>query len=144
MSFQLRTPSEKADLLASWNRLDEQFFAAGACHILAGAFLDARVPSGFSAYLLEPAAGFRGGHVLVADETTTFDWRGYRPRREYLAFLAQERSSFMPGWHYSLVAIPDPLGWPFCRRYRHRHPSQFPHDVVARAKRYLGRFSKGH
>lgn len=139
MPFQLRSPAEKADLLASWARPDEDFFAAGACHILAGTFLAEHAPPGFSAYLLEPAPGFRGGHVIAADETTTFDSLGYRCRRERMALLEQERSSVMPGWRYSLVAIPDPLGWHFCRQYRHRHPTQFPHDVLARAKRFLSK-----
>ncbi|HEX3588635.1 MAG TPA: hypothetical protein VHV74_03310 [Pseudonocardiaceae bacterium] len=36
-----RTPLERADQLASWQRPDQAFFAAGACHILAFAFLEA-------------------------------------------------------------------------------------------------------
>src|SRR5690606_15602752 len=134
MPFQHRTPTEKADAIASWDRPDEQFFAAGACHILAGAFLEEHEQSGFSAYLVEPASGFSGRHVFATDETTAFDWRGYRSRRAYLGLLEEECRALMPGWRYSLVPVPEPLGWSFCRVHCHRHPSQFPGDVVARAK----------
>ena len=35
----LRTKAEKQDLEASWLRSDFEFFAAGACHVLASALL---------------------------------------------------------------------------------------------------------
>ena len=132
----LRTPSEKADLEASWLRPDREFFSAGACHILAGAFLGAHPASGFVSYLIHPASGFRGGHVLVIGDEVTFDWLGYQPRADRLARFERECRTAMPGWSCSMVPISDPLGWPFCRQFRHRHPSQFHGDVMARAHRF--------
>ena len=42
-----RTPAERADQMLSWNRDDVRFFAAGACHILAFAFLEVYPKAGF-------------------------------------------------------------------------------------------------
>jgi hypothetical protein len=36
-----------------------------------------------------------------------------------------------------MILITDPLSWTFCRQFQHRHPSQFPGDVVARARDFL-------
>ena len=132
----LRTVAQKADLEASWLRPDGDFFSAGACHILAGVFLEAHPGSDFASYLLQPACGFRGGHVLVVGDEVTFDWRGYQQRTDGLALLEQERRAVMPGWHCSMISIADPLSWTFCRQFHHRHPSQFPHDVMERARRF--------
>lgn len=41
------TPAERADQMLSWNRDDVRFFAAGACHILAFAFLEVYPKAGF-------------------------------------------------------------------------------------------------
>lgn len=131
-----RTPAQKVDLAACWLRSDQEFFSSGACHILAGAFLEAHPRSVFQAYLLQPAGGFRGAHVLVAGDDVTFDWKGYQPRSDYLRSFEQERQMTMPGWYCSMIPVSDPLGWRFCRRFHHRHPSQFPDDVLARARRF--------
>ena len=66
--MRLRTAAEKADQQASWLRPDQEFFSAGACHILAGVFLESHPASEFSSYLLQPARGFRGGHVVVVGD----------------------------------------------------------------------------
>jgi hypothetical protein len=133
----LRTVAEKADLEVSWLRPDREFFSAGACHILAGVFLEGHPSSGFASYLLQPASGFRGGHVLVANDEVTFDWLGYQPRGDRLARFELERRRAMQGWHCSMLAIADPLSWTFCHQFHHRHPSQFARDVVERARRFL-------
>ena len=135
--MQRRTAAQKEDLAASWLRPDREFFSAGACHILAGVFLEAHPASEFAAYLLQPASDFRGGHVLVVGNEVTFDWLGYQERGDYLTRLEQQRRLAMPGWHCSMVPIANPLSWTFCRPFHHRHPSQFPHDVMARARRFL-------
>ena len=132
----LRSAAEKADLEASWLRPDQDFFSAGACHILAGAFLEAHPGSEFASYLLQPARGFRGGHVLVIGDELTFDWLGYQPRGDRLTRFEQERRTAMPGWHGSMVPIADPLSWTFCRQFHHRHPTQYPYDVMERARRF--------
>jgi hypothetical protein len=136
-----RTPEEKADLDASWARPDEEFFASGACHILAGAFLEARGNLGFHALMIQPAAAFGGVHVVIASNRAIFDCRGWSPRDQFLQSYAEAMSQLLPGWSCTLTPVADPIGWDFCRAYSHRHPSQFKHDPMARARAFLGGFS---
>jgi hypothetical protein len=103
---------------------------------LAAVLLEAYPRSGLSALLLQPSPGFRGGHVIVADESTAIDCLGSHQRDEYLAFLERERRSSMPGWQHSMIPVEDPSSWEFCHRYGYRHPSQFPFDVIDRAERF--------
>jgi hypothetical protein len=138
----LRTPEEKADLDASWARPDEEFFASGACHVLAAAFLEAREHAGFHAIMIQPAAGFRGVHVVIANDDTIFDCRGWNPRDSFLQYYAEAMSGLSPGWSYTLASVTDPIGWEFCRTHRHRHPSQFKQDPMPRARAFLARFPR--
>jgi hypothetical protein len=138
----LRTPEEKADLVGSWARADEDFFGSGACHVLAGAFLQAYPSSGFRALMIRPTNGARGGHVIVADETTVFDCRGWNRRDDFLCRYALALCAVYPGWSYTLASSDDPMGWEFCRMHNHRHPSEFVRDPVLRAKGFLQRFPK--
>jgi hypothetical protein len=65
----------KADLVRRWHRPDRQFFANGACHVLAYAFLERYPKLGFHARWIKPAGGFTGNHIFVSDGTTAFDYR---------------------------------------------------------------------
>ena len=132
-----RTPKQKADLAGSWARPDEDFFAAGACHILAGAFLETYPHAGFHALMLQPVEGFRGGHVVVANGSRVFDCRGWHEREDFLLLYTENCRALYPGWSCTLTVIPDPLGWDFCRAHTHRHPSQFFRDPLPRAKAFL-------
>ena len=137
----VRTPEEKADLEGGWARSDEDFFAAGACHVLAGAFLEAYPQSQFRPFMIQPARGFRSGHVVVASDTTAFDCRGFSPRAQFLSRYAESCQVLFSGWSYELVAVHDPIGWDFCRAHHHRHPSQFFRDALPRARAFLRRFA---
>jgi hypothetical protein len=135
-----RTPEQKADLAGSWALSDEDFFSAGACHILAGMFLRTYPNAGFQALLLQPAPGFRGTHVVVANPESVFDCRGWTARNEFLCGYAAACDALYPGWSYSLQVIGDPLSEDFCQSYRHRHPSRFFSDPLPRARAYLAGF----
>ena len=136
----LRTAEEKADLEVSWARPDEDFFGAGACHVLAGAFLRAYPDAGFHALHIQPASGFRGGHVVVTNGAWIFDCRGWNRNAGFLNNYEQALRALQPGWSCALHVVDDPIGWDFCRAHRHRHPSQFARDPVARAALFLERF----
>lgn len=137
----LRTPEEKADLEASWARPDEEFFASGACHILAGAFLEEQSRPDFYAVMIKPTAGARGAHVVTANRRAIFDCRGWSPLDQYLRHYSDAMSRVVPGWSCELFRIDDPIGWDFCIAYRHRHPTQFGCDPMPRAKAFLSKFS---
>lgn len=56
-------PAIKADPARRWALPDRIFFGHGACHILAGAFLDAPPLAGFHAERLVPGDGFSRASV---------------------------------------------------------------------------------
>jgi hypothetical protein len=134
----LRTPAEKADLEGSWLRSDEDFFGAGACHVLASAFLGLRCGSEYRALLILPSPGHRGRHVVAANAELVFDFNGYTERSYYFAELERLQREREPTWAATLVELEvDPAGWDFCRRYAHRHPSQFFRDPLPRARAFI-------
>ena len=135
-----RTPEQKADLAGAWAQPDEDFFAAGACHILAGAFLETYPSAGFHALMLQPADGFRGGHVVATNDADVFDCRGWTPRETFLRRYSEACQKVYPGWFCKLVVVDQPLSWSFAREFGHRHPSQFYRDPLPRARAFLIRF----
>lgn len=134
-----RTPEEKRDVSLSWQRADLPFFAAGACHVLAFAFLEAYPRSGFRPRFIRPAPGCGGSHVYVTDELTAFDAQGYVAEAE---LLAGHRSAYLAldeQWRAEVLDLDVPLA-EFCAGNHHRAPWDFPLGVWERARAYLTTF----
>lgn len=138
----LRTPEEKADPVAWWQRPDEVFFAAGACHILASVYI-AMHPE-FSALMIKPLGGHCGGHVVAVHGDDLFDASGLKAKAPYIqGYLAEMRSRF-DGWDADLVELrEDPAGSKFCEQHGYRCLAQFPGPVRARARKFVGRRTSG-
>jgi hypothetical protein len=135
-----RTSAEKADLEKSWLRSDEDFFGAGACHVLAHAFLAMYPNAGYRPLMVVPAKEQRGRHVIVASCRHVFDFNGYTARALYFTELERLHRERDATWSAELVELHvDPAGWVFCRKYGHRHPSQFFRDPLARAREFVQR-----
>ncbi|MHA0040296.1 hypothetical protein [Deinococcus sp. PEB2-63] len=135
----MRTPAEVHDLALSWGRADLPFFAAGACHVLAFAFLERYPQAGFRPRFIRPAPGFRGAHVYVTDGQLAFDAQGFVPEAELLRLHMLALRSMQPGWQGEVQEIGVPLA-EFCAGQQHRPPWAYPGDVWARAQRYLNLF----
>jgi len=136
-----RTPEEKKDLIRSWNLPDRPFFAAGACHILAAAFLQTYRDAGYYALHIKPDAGFRGQHVLVSNGSVTFDYHGYAREEAYLSHYFSKIHRFIPHWRGVVKTLSiNPTEKAFCQEHRHRMPDQYLHDPRPRAISYLRRF----
>ena len=137
----LRSPEEKADLKLSWLRPDEEFFASGACHVLAAAFLEVYPSAGFSPWSVRPTDGGRGAHVIVMRGDLVFDWAGYSHRDTFLSEYVEAIRVLIPNWNAELLPIAvNPISWEFCVATSSRHPSQFPHDPLPRAMAFVRRF----
>jgi hypothetical protein len=137
-----RTPEAKRDLLRSWNRPDRPFFASGACHILAAAFVEAYPGAGYRPIQIRPDAGHRGGHVIVSNGQTVFDYHGFSDYEIFLAHYFSKVRRFIPGWQGTIVPLMEsPSGSIFCQREGCRMPHQFPCDPWPRAFSFLKRFS---
>ena len=129
-----------------WAHPDRIFFACGACHILAYAFLERFPAAGFRAIWMKPAEGFSGNHVVATDGRLAFDFHGYSRWDELLSHAARKNSRWMPGWDYSLVELPPDvlISEAKSRTYDGlwlRGPEQFLHDALPRARAFLDRFA---
>lgn len=134
-----RTPKERANQLLSWKRPDPAFFAAGACHILAEAFLRVYPDSGNVRVGLRDTPSSVVNHMLVANEHWVFDFNGYTRVDEFTAAMEHANRERLAGWRcvlYPLIGAFDDI----CRREHHRLPGDFAHDPWMRADAYLRHF----
>lgn len=138
-------PGIKEDPVRRWSLPDRVFFACGACHVLAYAFLKAYPTSGFTALWIKPARSFTGNHIVVVREDLAFDYHGFSNWSRLLAHTTSKANRWWPGWSARLIALPmDVLvSAPKSREYDGlwlREPKQFLHDALPRAERFLHRF----
>jgi hypothetical protein len=143
--YQLRTKGGKRDLVKNWALPDKVFFACGACHILAHAFLKAYPTAGFVPVWIRPADGCTGNHIVVVRKELAFDYHGYSDWPTLFAHLRKRASQRWPGWWADLVELsPDVLiSEPESKKLKGlwlREPRQFLFDALPRAERYLKRF----
>jgi hypothetical protein len=135
----------KQDPARQWHRPDRQFFANGACQVLAYAFLERYPNLGFRARWIKPASGFSGNHIFVTDGTTTFDYHGFTTEQRLLALAFRRARRFYPGWDATLVDLPTEV-LVSERRSRQidglwlREPTQFLYDALPRARIFLDRY----
>jgi hypothetical protein len=130
-----RTPAERAEQLLSWNRDDVRFFAAGACHILAFAFLETYPEAGFRIAGVWARGAAHPTHVYVTDGEWALDFDGWTPVDELLAVTRAAE----PDAGYRQGSIEADLST-FCGEHDHRDRQYFAFDPWGRALRYLARF----
>ena len=92
-------PGVKADPERRWALPDKIFFGNGACHILAGVFLDQPPLLGFYAERIIPGDGFPGNHIYVTNGRIAFDYHGYSLRLNLLLHHTSGWAARYPqGW----------------------------------------------
>ena len=141
-----RTKNHKRDPVRRWALPERVFFACGACHILAYAFLNAYPDSGFSAVWIRPTPGYTGNHIVVVREQLAFDYHGYSNWRVLLDHCRRRAQQRWPGWEATLVPLPEDvlISEAKSRRYEGlwlMEPQQFLFDAMPRAQTYLQRFT---
>jgi hypothetical protein len=139
----LLRPGIKDDPVRRWNLPDRVFFAAGACHILAHAFLERFPAAGFRPLWVRPRAGFVGHHVFATDGDLAFDYHGYAGHDRLVDHYTRQARRRFPGWDADLVAVTISLVNREGARaigMDIREPAQFLHDALPRARHYLQRF----
>lgn len=125
-----------------WKRPDRIFFGFGACHILAGCWLEAEPLSGFWPERILPPDGTPGSHIYVTDGRLVFDCRGYSLRRNFLRHYWHGWQAQYPGWQADIRLVDFPLlSTVALNRHRMFGPDQYFGDAAARARRYLGRIN---
>jgi hypothetical protein len=145
MVYIRRTPGSMQDQIARWNLPDRVFFAAGACHILAYAFLERFPDAGARPFWIKPRDGSPTNHMIVLRDDCAFDYHGYSKKDALLDHFQRRARKYWPDWRGDLVEItPDALvSEPKSKTYPGlwlREPRQFLHDALPRAHAYLDRF----
>jgi hypothetical protein len=144
--YRIRTKGySKQDPKKRWALPDRVFFACGACHVLAHAFLERHDAPSMRALWLKPDPGFMGNHIFVATDAWVFDYHGYSERGRFLAHTYERARRWWPGWGATLIELPrDVLVSEAGSRHYDglwlREPGQFLHDAMPRALAYLDRF----
>lgn len=101
----LLKPGIKETPLRRWNLPDRMFFACGACHILAHAFLERFASAGFGPIWIRPRDWFTGNHVFVTNSEIAFDYRGYVPQVRLADHYTKRARRLFPGWEADLVSV---------------------------------------
>jgi len=134
-----RTAEERRDPFLSWQREDQPFFAAGACHILAEMFQQLHFGEDYELIFLKPVSGMPGMHVYATNGTWAFDHNGWTLEKELLSLTQAAYSKKYSGWGYERIVIRDDLET-FCRNNHHRQPWQFAYLPWERAHHYIKQF----
>ena len=145
--YRIRTSNHrKSDQVMRWALPDRVFFACGACHILAHAFLELYGTGSEAVFWLKPSPGFTGHHIFVRGEAWVFDYHGFSRPDRFLAHTFRRARHHWPGWEASLVELPRSVlisaagSRDFDRDLWLREPLQFLHDAMPRARDYVRRF----
>lgn len=140
----IRTPGyRKTDPAQRWALPDRVFFACGACHILAHAFLERFGMPEDDVLWIKPASGYAGNHIFVARSGWVFDFHGYSDRGRFLQHSWTRACRLWPGWTGTLVPLPREVLMGEARAIDGlwlRRPSEYLHDPLPRARRFLDRF----
>jgi len=107
----LRDLSLKQDPVRRWALPDRVFFACGACHILAFAFLEAYPDAGYEPFWIRPTGGRAGNHIVLLRGDEAFDYHGYSAWSRLAEHFVRRNENRWPGWGYDLLTLePDALG----------------------------------
>lgn len=133
-------PGIKRDPVRRWALPDRVFFGHGACHILAGVYLEDALLAGYAAERIVPADGLPGNHIYVTDGTIAFDYHGYSLRARLLAHHGAAWARDHPGWMACIEAVDFALLDTMALNARKMlGPDQYHGDPRARARRRLAR-----
>lgn len=142
--FRLK-PGIKGDPVLRWQLPDRVFFACGACHILAYAFLQRYPQAGYAATWIRPKPGFTGNHIFVSRDDRIFDYHGHSDRVRFFNHEWRSARRWWPGWEADLVPLPTHVlvNEALSKTYPGlwlRQPDQFLHNALPRAEAFLDRF----
>ena len=123
-----------------WLQRDRGFFGFGACHILAGVFLEDPPLDGFYGEWIVPSEGFTGTHIYVTNGALAFDFHGYSFRKNLLKKYWRGHQKRCPDWT-ALIQKTDflLLDTTELNKRDHLGPDQFFEDPRPRAKQFIAR-----
>ncbi len=124
-----------------WELPDRVFFGFGACHILAGTYLEYLARPEFYAVWIKPDSDYYGNHIFVTDGEIAFDYHGYcqydRLVKHHKKIWVQEHSS----WSSTIVIVDfDLLNTASLNLRKMRGPDQYFYNPISRAKSFIDKY----
>lgn len=133
-------PGVKQDPQRRWQLPDRIFFAHGACHILAGVFLQRFPDALFKAIWVKPIEGYYGSHIFVTNGSIAFDYHGYSKLERLILHHESGWSRRFPGWSADIVAVNFSLLNTAELNVRNmKGPDEYLGDAIQRSNQYLDR-----
>lgn len=130
----------KNDPERRWALPDRIFFGHGACHILAGVYLDQPPITGFHAERIIPLGRHPGNHIYVTDGVIAFDHHGYSVRERLIAHHRRVWRSRHEDWSCDVVEVD------FCllstvdlNARKMLGPDQYLFDAARRARTFIAK-----
>lgn len=130
----------KTDPVKRWNLPDRVFFAAGACHILAYAFIDEH--PAYKPFWIKPRFGYGGNHIVSVHDDRAFDYHGCSNWERLQRHHMRRAKKYWPNWDCDIIELPKDvlISEAQSRTYSGlwlREPTQFLHDALPRARQFL-------
>jgi hypothetical protein len=133
-------PGIKQDPSRRWALPDRIFYGHGACHILAGVFLERYPELDFRAVWVKPREQFRGSHIFVSNGKIAFDYHGYAVFERLLKHHKKGWESRCKGWGADIIRVDfSLLDTTELNARNMRGTNQYFGDVIDRTHRYLDR-----
>lgn len=126
-----RTQAERESEQISWERSDQAFFAAGACHVLAWTCRDVHSDQPIGIGALRFVSDKRAFHAVATWQDWTFDHSGWHKR----ARLLDVNEAFEDRQIEWLDIDADLES--FCAAHRCRLPADYWQDPLPRARTYV-------
>ncbi len=135
-------PGIKRDPERFWALPNRVFFGHGACHILAGVYLEHPPLAGLHAERIIPSVGFFGNHIYLTDGEITFDYHGYSTRKHLLEHHRKSWSRQYVGWDCVIDKVDfDLLSTTALNERKMRGPDQYLYNPIPRARRFVERIN---
>lgn len=128
-----RTPIERADQRIAWERRDQAFFAAGACHVLAWTCRESYPDRDIGIAAIRFPGEPHAFHAFATWNGWAYDHAGWNLEADVLAANAQ-----FEGRPAELLRIDSDLA-EYCAEHASRMPDQYWRDPLPRARAYVAR-----
>jgi len=95
----------KQNPVRRWSLPERIIYGYGACHILAGVFLERFPNKGWYAVWVKPWEGFCGSHVFATNGDIAFDYHGYSVHDRLLKHHKNAQKSLYAGWGSDVIRV---------------------------------------